>query len=176
MSRKIITERDLIINLCNSFRAVGRTLVFTNGVFDIIHPGHVEYLQKAKHLGNILIIGVNNDASIQQYKDRRRPINPLPDRMEVLAALSMVDYVTPFAEETAVELIKALKPDMYVKCGDFKEEELPEAAVVKKYNGRIRIIPYREGYSTTNIIQTIVKRFSRTAIPLPEGAPVRAGV
>ena len=138
-----------------SYQRSGRKIVFTNGCFDILHRGHIAYLNRAKALGDILIIGLNSDQSVQRLKGPSRPINSLRDRAQVLAALSSVDHIVPFDEDTPHELIRAVKPDIFVKGGDYTREALPEAGLVEQLGGRVEILPYLESYSTTNIIEKI---------------------
>ena len=152
-SAKIVTQEKLYRNLPQEI-----PIVFTNGCFDIIHRGHVEYLNKAKKLGDILIVGINSDESIKKIKGNKRPIIPLYSRAYVLDNLKAVDFVVPFDEETPIELIKIIKPDVHVKGGDYKEEDLPEAEIVKSYGGEIKIIPLIEGFSTTKIIEWVLEK------------------
>lgn len=143
--------------------AAGRQVVFTNGYFDLLHLGHTRYLQQAKALGDILIVAVNVDATARQSKDSQRPIIPQDERAEVVAALACVDYVVLFEGETAVSLVSLLRPDIYVKGGDYGAEgdaPLPEAAAVEAYGGQVVILPYQAGHSTTDIIETIVRRYA----------------
>lgn len=131
------------------------TAVFTNGCFDILHVGHIRCLCEAAKLGDFLIVGVNTDASVKRYKGESRPVNPCEERMEALAALEFVDYVVPFGQDTACELLDYIRPDILVKGGDYRVEQLPEARTVASNGGRTVIIPYVKGKSTTNIINTI---------------------
>lgn len=134
----------------------GKRLVFTNGVFDILHAGHVRYLAQAKALGDLLVVGVNSDESVRRLgKGPERPINPLEDRMAVLEALRSVDAVIPFGQDTPTELISELKPDVHVKGGDYVADLLPEAEVIRSYGGEIVILPLLEGRSTTNILKRL---------------------
>jgi rfaE bifunctional protein nucleotidyltransferase chain/domain len=138
----------------------GRTVVFTNGHFDLLHVGHVDYLQRARELGDVLIVGLNSDASTRALKGESRPIIPQGERARMLAALACVDYVVIFEETTANSLVEALKPDLYVKGGDWGEGHAPpEAGVVASYGGQVRILPYLPEHSTTRLIETIVERF-----------------
>ena len=138
----------------------GKTVVFTNGHFDLLHLGHVDYLQRAKELGDVLIVGLNSDASTRALKGENRPIVSQGERARMLAALACVDYVIVFEEMTANSLVEALKPDLYVKGGDWdKGRTPPEAKVVTSYGGQVRILPYLPDHSTTKLIETIVKRF-----------------
>lgn len=133
----------------------GKKIVFTNGCFDILHMGHVTYLKQAKKLGDILVVGINSDASITRLKGRKRPINTLSDRMQLLSELETVDYVVSFEEDTPLELIQAIEPDVLVKGGDYNVEDVVGAGFVKKAGGSITIIPFVQGRSTTNIINRI---------------------
>jgi len=128
----------------------GKKIVFTNGCFDIIHAGHVRYLMEAKSLGDVLVVGLNTDKSVSKIKPGR-PINPEAERAEVLSALFMVDYVVPFDEDTPYELLKLLKPDVLVKGGDWKKEEIVGHDLVPD----TRSLPYIEGVSTTEMIRRI---------------------
>ena len=138
----------------------GKTVVFTNGHFDLLHVGHVDYLQRARALGDVLIVGLNSDVSTRALKGEKRPIVPQGERARMLAALACVDYVVIFEETTANSLVEALKPDLYVKGGDWdKGRTPPEAEVVAGYGGQVRILPYLPQHSTTRLIETIVERF-----------------
>lgn len=136
-------------------RMPGKRLVFTNGCFDIIHAGHVRYLREAAKLGDVLVVGVNSDKSVRRLKGGSRPINCLGDRMEVLSAFSFVDYVIPFEEDTPYELIKDIVPDIIVKGGDYRPEEVVGKDIVESLGGRVVIIPLSEGRSTTSVIEKI---------------------
>jgi D-beta-D-heptose 7-phosphate kinase/D-beta-D-heptose 1-phosphate adenosyltransferase len=136
-------------------RRQGRRVVFTNGCFDILHRGHVTYLNRARTLGDLLVLGVNRDETIRRLKGPGRPINTLEDRVQVLAALSCVDHITAFAEDTPCELIRHLRPEVFVKGGDYTRERLPEAPLVEALGGVVHILPYLEERSTTGIIQRI---------------------
>ena len=133
-------------------KAAGKKVVFTNGCFDIIHLGHVRYLRDAKALGDVLVIGLNSDKSVSRIKPGR-PINPEGHRAEILSSLEMVDYVTLFDEETPYELIKLLKPDVLVKGGDWKKEDIVGSDIAKE----TRSLPYVKGISTTKLIEKIKK-------------------
>ena len=132
-----------------------KKVVFTNGCFDILHAGHVRYLNAAKALGDVLIVGLNSDESVRRLKGEGRPVNPAADRAEVLAGLRAVDHVVVFGEATAEELVRQLKPDIYVKGGDYSLETLPEAKIVGSYGGKTVLIPMVEGRSTTNVIRRL---------------------
>jgi rfaE bifunctional protein nucleotidyltransferase chain/domain len=137
------------------YRREHQTVVFTNGCFDILHAGHVRYLTAARELGDILIVGLNSDASVRKLKGEGRPVNPAADRAEVLAGLRAVDHVVIFEENTAEELVRRLQPDIYVKGGDYSLDRLPESAIVAAYGGRTVLVPMVEGRSTTNVIQRL---------------------
>ena len=128
-------------------------MVFTNGCFDVLHRGHVEYLAAARTLGDLLMVAVNDDGSVRGLKGPGRPVNPLEDRCVVLAGLTSVDLVVAFSEPTPVDLVARVRPEVYVKGGDYRVEVLPEAAVVAGYGGEVRILPYVAGRSTTEILQ-----------------------
>ena len=137
------------------YRREGKTVVFTNGCFDILHAGHVRYLNEAKQQGDILIVGLNGDESVRCLKGAGRPVNPAPDRAEVLSGLRAVDHVVEFGEATAEELVRQLQPDVYVKGGDYSLENLPESAIVSEYGGRTVLVSLVPGRSTTEVIRRL---------------------
>ncbi len=151
-AEKVVSREELL-------RLFGRprkgSLVFTNGVFDILHRGHVEYLWAARSLGDALVIGLNTDASVRRLKGPERPLNSEDDRAMVLAALGCVDAVTLFGEDTPRELIAALLPDVLVKGGDYRPEEVVGRAEVEGAGGRLVLIPFLEGRSTTGLVERI---------------------
>ncbi|MEB3195751.1 MAG: D-glycero-beta-D-manno-heptose 1-phosphate adenylyltransferase [Candidatus Sericytochromatia bacterium] len=132
----------------------GKT-VFTNGCFDLLHVGHVRYLQAARALGDRLVVGLNSDASVQALKGPSRPIVSEEERAELLAALACVDYVTVFADATAAPLLEVLRPHIYAKGGDYTPDSLPEAPTVRAYGGEIAIVPFVPGRSTTDLVARI---------------------
>ncbi len=132
--------------------------MFTNGCFDLLHVGHLRLLQKARAMGDLLIVGVNTDESVRALKGAERPIVPEAERAELLAGLECVDYVVLFPEITAEELIRIIQPDYYVKGGDYTERNLPEAELVVEQGGFVVILPYEEGYSTTKLLHQIRSR------------------
>ena len=144
-------------------RRRGLRVVFTNGCFDILHRGHVTYLSAAKAQGDLLVVGVNSDAGIKRLKGPDRPINTLEDRVEVLAALSCVDHLIPFDDDTPERLIEALRPDVFVKGGDYTRDRLPEAALVERLGGEVRILPFVADRSTTRIIERIGAGYALSA-------------
>ena len=145
-------------------RAAGKRIVLTNGCFDVIHTGHVEYLTRARGLGDLLIVGVNSDDGVRRLKGPSRPVNGLEDRARVLAALACVDHVVAFDEDTPVDLVRRLRPDVFVKGGDYTIERLPEAPVVRELGGEVRILPHVAGRSTTNILQRVHEANSSTLV------------
>jgi D-beta-D-heptose 7-phosphate kinase/D-beta-D-heptose 1-phosphate adenosyltransferase len=137
-------------------RLAGRRIVFTNGVFDILHAGHVSFLRQAKALGDVLVVGINSDRSTQRLKGKNRPINSERDRLALVAALDPVDHVILFDEETPTELIRALRPHLHVKGGDYAEEVLPEAEAVHEVGGQVIILPLAGSLSTSSVIDRIL--------------------
>ncbi len=172
-----IQERAELAALLHLHRAAGQRVVFTNGCFDLLHLGHVRYLQEARSLGDLLVVGLNSDDSTRALKGPNRPLVPQDERAEVLAALACVDYVTIFEEMTAVALVETLRPDVYVKGGDYAAPtaedaaqpaainyaKLPEAAPVLAEGGQVRLIPYVPGHSTSELIERIAGRFPHGA-------------
>lgn len=144
-------------------KARGRRVVFTNGCFDILHAGHVSYLEEAKSLGDELIVAVNDDASVKRLKGPERPITPLADRMAVLAGLAAVDWVVPFSEETPAGLIERIVPDVLVKGGDWPADQIVGADTVKRAGGTVRVLSFKEGRSTSALIETIRGRSDPSA-------------
>jgi rfaE bifunctional protein nucleotidyltransferase chain/domain len=139
----------------SELREAGGRVVFTNGCFDLLHPGHVSYLRAARSLGDALVVGLNSDASVRRFKGPPRPLVPEKDRATMLAALDSVDAVVIFAEDTPVRLMRELKPAVYVKGGDYRIEDLPEAKVAEEFGAEVRIIPFESGYSTSALIEKI---------------------
>ncbi len=133
----------------------GKTVVFTNGVFDLLHPGHVLYLQEARTLGDVLVVGVNTDASVRRLKGPHRPIYPLEARLILLHALRSVDLLVPFEEDTPYALIQKLRPDVLVKGADYRLEDVVGRDLVEAYGGRVVLLPLVPGYSTSKIIERI---------------------
>jgi len=154
---KYIGDRAALVSRIEAYRRQGRRVVFTNGCFDILHSGHITYLNRARGVDDVLVVGLNADASVRRLKGPERPINPLEDRARVLAALTCVDHVVPFEEDTPVEIIRVLRPDLYVKGGDYTEETLPEAPLVRSLGGEVQILPFVDDRSTTGIIDRIRK-------------------
>ncbi|MCM8778763.1 MAG: D-glycero-beta-D-manno-heptose 1-phosphate adenylyltransferase [Candidatus Omnitrophica bacterium] len=138
-------------------RKENKKIVFTNGCFDILHYGHLKYLEKAKGLGDILIVGINRDVSVKAIKGNFRPINRCRERMALVAGLQCVDYCLSFKEKTPARIIREIKPDVLVKGGDWKKEDIVGYKFVKSYGGDVRTIKFLKGYSTTGIIKKIVE-------------------
>jgi rfaE bifunctional protein nucleotidyltransferase chain/domain len=152
-----ITPRNELKATVDRLRQVGKKVVFTNGCFDILHAGHTRYLREAKKQGDVLILALNSDSSVRSIKGPMRPIVPEAERAEVVAALDSVDYVTVFDELTPLELIEFLRPDVIVKGGDWAEKDIVGAETVRKWGGRVAIMPEIEGASTTNIIDKVLQ-------------------
>ncbi|MCS6861309.1 MAG: 3-deoxy-manno-octulosonate cytidylyltransferase [Abditibacteriales bacterium] len=150
-----VKTREEIRTIAAALRQQGKRIVFTNGCFDLLHVGHVRYLRAAKAQGDVLIVGLNSDASVRGLKGPQRPLIPQEQRAEVLAGLEAVDYVVIFDESTPHETIKAVVPHVHVKGGDYTEDQLPEAPLVRALGGRVVIVPVVEGWSTTAIAQRI---------------------
>jgi rfaE bifunctional protein nucleotidyltransferase chain/domain len=136
-------------------RAGGGRVVFTNGVFDLLHPGHVRYLRQARTLGDALVVGVNTDRSVRAIKGESRPVTPENERAEILTALACVDVVVLFYEETPYELIKRIQPDVLVKGADWSEASMIGRDIVEARGGQVVRVPFEAGYSTTRIIEKI---------------------
>jgi D-beta-D-heptose 7-phosphate kinase / D-beta-D-heptose 1-phosphate adenosyltransferase len=156
MMAKHITNTDDLDELCAAYHEAGKRIVFTNGCFDILHTGHVTYLTCAKELGDVLIVGLNSDDSIRRLKGETRPVNPLPDRLQVLSGLTSVDHIITFGEEsddTPVNLIRVVRPHVFVKGGDYRKEDLPELKILQTLGAEVVIIPSIPDRSTTNIIK-----------------------
>lgn len=152
-----VLERKAAQELIDKLKKEGNKVVFTNGCFDILHVGHMRYLEEAKAFGDYLFVGVNSDESVRRLKGPTRPINNELDRAELLAGLKSVDFTVIFTEDTPVELIEELKPSIHIKGGDYKKEDLPETKVVESYGGEVYIVSLVEGKSTTNVVKKIQK-------------------
>jgi len=146
-------------------RAHGRTVVTTNGCFDIIHAGHVSCIEAAKSCGDFLIVAVNADETVRRLKGRGRPINTVEERMLILAALRPVDAVCSFAEDTPAELLRAIRPDVHVKGGDYAPDRMPERDVVLEVGARIQIVPFVGGRSTTRLLDRINELYDSGLLP-----------
>lgn len=155
-TRKVLDERELLEELGHR-RARGERAVFTNGCFDLLHVGHVRYLRQARDAADLLIVGLNTDASVRDLKGTERPLVPEDERAEVLAALESVDYVVLFGDRTAERLVALLRPEVYVKGADYTLDpaSLPEASVVQKYGGEVRLMPVHPGRSSTTLLRRL---------------------
>jgi D-beta-D-heptose 7-phosphate kinase / D-beta-D-heptose 1-phosphate adenosyltransferase len=140
------------VDLIRRIHAVGGTVVATGGCFDVLHAGHIACLEAARRLGDTLVVLVNSDASVQRLKGADRPVNPVADRRRVLESLRCVDAVVVFGGDDPCELLDQLRPDVWVKGGDYSEEQLPEAPVVNSWGGRVVVVPYLDGRSTSAIL------------------------
>lgn len=156
----LIVDRETLVAIRQDLRQQGKRVVFTNGCFDLLHPGHVRLLAEAKRLGDVLIVALNSDRSVRELKGAGRPLLPQEERCEIVAALEMVDYVTTFDELTPGELIRKLLPDVLVKGGDWSVEEIVGREDVQAHGGRVLSLPFVPGYSTTRMIERIVRTFS----------------
>lgn len=157
MVEKKIFNLDDLKKQIGIWKLRSNRIVFTNGCFDLLHPGHVRYLADAKSMGDRLVIGVNADASVRQIKGKHRPIQDERSRMEILASLHASDAIILFEEETPELLIQSIRPDVLVKGGDWEIEKIVGASFVKSYGGAVYSIPFHDGYSTTNLEQKILK-------------------
>jgi D-beta-D-heptose 7-phosphate kinase/D-beta-D-heptose 1-phosphate adenosyltransferase len=154
-----ILERNALKDKLEELRTKGKKIAFTNGCFDILHVGHVRYLREAKKTADVLVLALNSDSSVRSLKGEEKPLIPENERAEILAALEFIDFVTIFEELTPLELINYLKPDILIKGGDWPEEKVVGREEVKKWGGRVAIIPEVEGKSTTNIVEKIKKLY-----------------
>ena len=170
MRNKVINGPELRVIL-DILRATGKKIVFTNGCFDLIHTGHTRYLEKARSYGDILVVAVNSDSSVSKIKGDKRPINEENDRVETLAALECVDYVTLFNELDPHRIISDLQPDVLIKGGDWPIEKIVGRDIVEARGGRVISTGYIEGMSTTGIIEKIVERYSGSTDEKKNAAP-----
>jgi D-beta-D-heptose 7-phosphate kinase/D-beta-D-heptose 1-phosphate adenosyltransferase len=150
-----VLSREETVRKAEALRRAGKTIVFTNGVFDLLHPGHVRYLQRARALGDALVVGLNTDASVRRNKGPRRPVTPALERAEVLAALECVEAVVLFDEDTPADIIRAVQPDILVKGADWPADQIVGRETVEARGGRVERVPVEAGHSTTAIISRI---------------------
>lgn len=150
-----LLERGELEEFSKKMREVGKKIVTTNGCFDILHVGHVRILKESRKLGDLLLVGINSDASVRRLKGPDRPINSAENRAEILLSLQCVDYVTIFDEPTPVEFLSLVKPDIHVKGADYKPEDLEETPVVEAGGGKVHILALVPGHSTTSLVQKI---------------------
>lgn len=159
METESFIKAETLALLIRDFQNKGKKIVFTNGCFDILHPGHSAYLAEAKALGDILVVGVNSDASVQRLKGDKRPIMPEQARARLLAALAAVDFVTIFNEDDPYQLIKLLEPDILVKGGDWDTSAIVGRDLVTARGGSVQSLPFIDQYSTTSIIEEILNKY-----------------
>ena len=158
--KKNLLTREEMKKKIEELKKNGKKTVFTNGVFDILHIGHLTYLEEARNLGDVLVVGVNSDASVKVNKGDKRPINSEKNRAEILSGLKFVDYTVIFDEKTPENLLDFLKPDIHVKGGDYKKEDLPETKIVEKNGGEVKILSFVDSFATTDIINKIIDVYS----------------
>jgi len=159
--KKILTWEELKKAVEHN-RGEGKKIAFTNGCFDILHAGHVQYLREARKTGDLLILGLNSDTSVRAIKGEKRPLVPQVERAEVVASLTAVDYVTVFDETTPLRLIEYLQPDCLVKGGDWQEDAVVGGDLVRSWGGKVVIVPLIEGISTTNIVDKILRAYGKS--------------
>jgi len=159
--RKKILDFEEALKIRERIKAEKKIFVFTNGCFDILHPGHIRYLWEARNLGNYLLVAVNTDSSVKRLKGSSRPVFNESSRAEMLSAFEFVDGVVLFEEDTPYSLIKKLIPDILVKGGDWSDDKIVGSDVVKEAGGVVRSITFQEGYSTTNVIEEIARKYGK---------------
>lgn len=160
VTEKYVTDLPDLLDRIAFYRQQGQRIIFTSGCFDILHRGHITYLNRAKALGGILVLALNSDESVQRLKGPTRPINTVEDRAQVLAALSCIDHIVPFSEDVPTRLIEAIKPEVYVKGGDYTRDTLPEVPLIDAQGGEVHILPYLQDMSTTSIIERIRETYT----------------
>jgi rfaE bifunctional protein nucleotidyltransferase chain/domain len=161
---QIVQDWKLLSTALESFRTPGKKIVSTNGVFDILHVGHARYLQAARKLGDCLVVGVNSDACTRRLKGPGRPYVPEAERMELVAALGCVDFVTIFDEPTPEALLDVIRPSIHAKGGDYHLALLPETAVVQSHGGQVVTVPFEEGFSTTSLSERIAAAIAQRGL------------
>ena len=157
MSKTKIKKIEGLKGIVEELKKKGKKIVTSNGVFDILHIGHVRYLQEARKLGDVLIVAVNSDSSVKSIKDPRRPLNNENDRAEALAALECVDYIVIFEDKDPIKFLEIIKPNIHVKGGDYKLNKIIERDAVERNKGKVILIPMVKGYSTTDFIRRVVE-------------------
>ena len=160
MREKIKAKEDLR-KIVDDFKTKGKKIIFTNGCFDLLHVGHIRYLEEAKALGDILVVGINSDQSVRRIKGPYRPILPEEERAEILSGLGCVDYITIFDEADPLELISFLRPHILAKGGDWTKETTVGKEVVERSGGEVIILPFVQGASTSNLIEAILERYEK---------------
>jgi D-beta-D-heptose 7-phosphate kinase/D-beta-D-heptose 1-phosphate adenosyltransferase len=161
MESTALFPAPLLAERLASLRHAGKRIVFTNGCFDLLHPGHLYTLTQAKALGDVLVVAINSDASVKRLKGEQRPILNQEERAVMLSALAVVDYVTIFAEDTPLDVIRLLLPDVLVKGGDWGADAVVGREVVETHGGKVVLIPYQAGFSTTDIIERIITTYTK---------------
>ena len=156
ISKKLLSRAE-VSAVSNSLKQDGKKVVFTNGCFDILHVGHIELLESAKSLGDILVVGLNSDDSVKRLKGTGRPINSVRERVRILSALEFVDYVVIFNEDTPYKLLQEVKPDFLIKGGDYSLDKIVGRDIVESYGGKVKVIQLLKGKSTTDIINKIMQ-------------------
>jgi D-beta-D-heptose 7-phosphate kinase/D-beta-D-heptose 1-phosphate adenosyltransferase len=156
-----IKERKTLLRIIKNLKTKGKRIIFTNGCFDLLHIGHIRYLEEAKALGDVLVVGVNSDSSVRKLKGPQRPILPEEERTEILSGLGCVDYITLFDEIDPLKLITSLQPNVLVKGGDWTKEQTVGREVVERSGGEVVILPFVQGASTSNLIETILKKYEK---------------
>jgi D-beta-D-heptose 7-phosphate kinase / D-beta-D-heptose 1-phosphate adenosyltransferase len=156
-----VKEREEFLKIIKGLKAKDKRIVFTNGCFDLLHVGHIRYLEEARTLGDVLVVGVNSDSSVRKLKGPERPILPVEERTEILSGLGCVDYITTFDELDPLTLITSLQPNVLVKGGDWTKEQIVGREVVEKSGGEVVVIPFVKGASTSNVIETILERYEK---------------
>ena len=164
MSNEKVHNRSQLASILQQAKSGGDVVVTTNGCFDVLHLGHLRYLQAARQLGDLLVVAVNSDSSVRQLKGENRPLVPEEERAEMLAGLACVDYVVLFPELTPIALLSELKPNIHVKGGDYQLEQLVEREVVEANGGKVIVGLNVPGKSTTNLIQVICERYTETDV------------
>jgi glycerol-3-phosphate cytidylyltransferase len=155
LSKQRVQKPEDLAKIIEQSKAEGKKVVFTNGIFDFVHAGHLEYLEKARNLGDMLVMAINSDASTKRIKGPTRPINKQEDRAQILAGLRCVDFVTVFDQDTPTEILGLLKPSIHAKGGDYDPEKMPETPTVRKNGGEVVIIPLKDGYSNSKQFEKI---------------------
>lgn len=159
MSRTKIKDLKALLDIIPKLKKQGKKIVFTNGCFDILHYGHAMYLEKAKAKGDILVVGLNSDSSVKRIKGKKRPIVNQKARSQLIASLESVDYVVIFNQDTPLETIKKIKPDILIKGSDWNKNNIVGADFIKGYGGKVLTVELAQGYSTTNLIKKIIETF-----------------
>ena len=151
-----VVSKSELQGICSRLKKSGKKIVFTNGCFDLLHVGHIRYLKGAKELAAVLVVGLNSDQSVRKLKGPQRPIQPENDRAEILSSLSSVDFVSIFDDETPLNIIELIRPDILVKGGDWSIDKIVGADIVKSYGGSVKNIQFVEGHSTTTLINKLL--------------------